>query len=175
MCTVNRLPPAHPVSPSGEEGDAVVDAALHLVGVADGVDGPHVVGVGGDRRPAGSSACGVVAGLLEAEGRHASHERSVRVQRVEPRGAAADDRGEPAASPVKKSSWWPSECQESVGHWNEQIVEAAGRTAPVARRPGADGAPRATAPDRWRCAAARAAAHSPAATRSATSVLIRFR
>ena len=36
-----------------EEANAVVDPALHLVGVHDGVDRPHVVGVGLDRREAG--------------------------------------------------------------------------------------------------------------------------
>ena len=66
-----------------EEGDALVDPPLHLVGVHHGVDRPHVVGVCRDGCPAGVHRGAVVAGLLQAERSHPTHERSVRVLRVE--------------------------------------------------------------------------------------------
>ena len=88
-----------------KEGDAFVDAALHLVGVDDGVDRPHVVGIGVDRRETRVSAFAVVAGLFQAEGLHPAHERGVRMRRVEfGQGRPGRSRRFPA-SPRKKSSW----------------------------------------------------------------------
>ena len=88
-----------------EEGDAFVDPPLHLVGVHHGVDGPHVVGVRRDGGPAGVQRGAVVAGLLQAERRHAAHERGVRMLRVELAQGPQRTIAQPAASPVKKSSW----------------------------------------------------------------------
>ena len=115
-------------------------AALHLVGVHDGVDRPHVVGVGLDGGQPGGQRLAVVAGLLEPERRHAAHERGVRVvgvdaaQRADRPVAQAD-----CASPRKKSSWCPNiSASRSVGPAHEQVVEPAGGAAPVAAQPGAD-------------------------------------
>ena len=66
-----------------QEADAFVDAALHLVGVHDGVGRPDVVAVALHRGQAVSFGQLVVAALLEAEGVHAAHVAVVRVRRVD--------------------------------------------------------------------------------------------
>jgi hypothetical protein len=55
--------------------DAVLGPALHLHDMGDGVVGPAVARLLGERRAPGGLGAGVVAGLLEAEGVHAEHRR----------------------------------------------------------------------------------------------------
>ena len=71
LWTVNRLPASQPRAVGAQEADALVDAALHLVRVHDGVDGPHVVGVGLDGGEPGVERLAVVARLLQPERGHA--------------------------------------------------------------------------------------------------------
>ena len=107
-------------------------AALHLVGVGDGVDRPHVVGVGGDGGQPGVQRLAVVPGLLEPERGHAAHERGVRVGGVElAQRARPGGRGGLRRRRVKKSSWCPNiSASRSVGQRDEQVVEARARRRP---------------------------------------------
>ena len=114
-----------------EEADAVGDPTLHLVGVDDGVDRPHVVGVDGRARPARPPrprrsartprgrrpACRARTAVCGWSGSRASSERPGRSRRL-------------AASPRKKSSWWPTcRASRSVGQRTSSCVERAA-TAP---------------------------------------------
>ena len=72
------------------EPGAGVDQALHLVGVDHGVDGPHVVGVGGHCGQPGLLGPAIVSRLLQPERLHAPHETGVGMVGVEGREAPAD-------------------------------------------------------------------------------------
>ena len=119
----------------------VVDPALHLVGVHDGMDRPDVVGVGVDRGESGVEGLAVVAGLLEPEGGHAADERGVRMVVAEL--AQRPDRtiAEALGVAEEEVELVPEHQRKGVGRpADEQVVEPTRGAVPVAAQPGADGA-----------------------------------
>ena len=80
----------------------------------------------------------VGTGLLEAERLHPEEEPLVGVVAGERADRTGDPVAEVAASPRKKSSWWPTNsARRSVG-CSEQMVEVAGGAVPVAGDPAVD-------------------------------------
>ena len=134
-----QVPGLPPGLVGAEEGDALVDPPLHLVGVHHRMDRPHVVGVRRDGGAAGVHRCAVVAGLLQAEGGHPPHERGVRMLRVELAQRPQRTIAQPDGVAGEEVELVTEHQREHVRRpLHEQVVEAAGRTAPVARRPRTD-------------------------------------
>lgn len=126
--------------PAAKEADAVVDLALHLEGVDDRVDTPHVVGVALDRGEADVLGPVVVAGLLGAEGVHALHEPGVRVLGIEARQRAADAVAQVLSVAHEEVEQVADQQCEHVGRpADEQVVERAGRVVPAPFDPRGDG------------------------------------
>ncbi len=139
LWTVNRLPSAQSACRPVQEADAVVDAALHLVDVHDGVGRPHVVVVALHGGQAVSFGQLVVAALFEAEGVHAAHVAVVRVHRVDGGERAADAIAQVGGVAEEEVELVADEQAEQVGGpADQQGVEAAGGAVPVAGEPGVE-------------------------------------
>ena len=126
--------------PGAQEADAVVDPALHLVHVGDGVDGPHVVGVAFDGGEAVVLGELVVPALLETEREHPAQVAVVRVGGVDGGQGSADAVAQVGGVAEEEVELVADEQAEQVGGPpDEEGVELAGGAVPVAGQPRVDG------------------------------------
>ena len=118
----------------------VVDPALHLVHVGDGVDGPHVIRVafdGGEPVVLGEL---VVPALLETEGVHPAQVAVVWVGGVDGGQRSADAVAQVGGVAEEEVELVADEQAEQVGGPpDEEGVELAGGAVPVAGQPRVDG------------------------------------
>ena len=121
-----------------QEANAGVHRAPHLVGVDDGVNGPHVVGVRGHGREAEIERLVVLTGFLQPERRHAPHESGVRMV-AERRQRAARAVAQLVGGTDEEVELVHEHERQQIGRPLDQHVVQRGRSAvPIARQPRPD-------------------------------------